>query len=83
MLEDIIGLNRRLPKLQEGDILVIPDVGAYNISLSWQFIKPRPNICMIHKNGVELIRKTETVDDILRLDSIPKHLITNQIAKED
>lgn len=77
MKEDFIALDMELPPLAEGDILAILDAGAYSISLSWQFIKPRPAVCLIRENGtVEVIRKSETIDDILKLDIIPSKLMT-------
>jgi diaminopimelate decarboxylase len=69
MEEDLIGINRKLPSIHENDILVVLDAGGYSISLSWQFIKPRPAVILINsKRNVEIIRKPESFKDILTLD---------------
>jgi len=79
--EDVIRYGIEMPQIKEGDILAILDVGAYSISLSWQFIKLRGGVCLLHDKKYETIRRPETVDDVLRLDTIPPHL-TNRQRKE-
>jgi diaminopimelate decarboxylase len=69
--EDIIRCGIRMPPIREGDILAILDVGAYSISLSWQFIKLRGGVCLLCDGKYETIRRPETIEDVLRLDTIP------------
>lgn len=76
--EDIIRYNVEMPPIKEGDILAILDVGAYSISLSWQFIKLRGGVCLLCDGKHEMIRRPETVDDVLRLDAIPPHLMSEK-----
>jgi len=79
--EDVLRYGIEMPPIKEGDILVILDVGAYSISLSWQFIKLRSGVCLLRDGKYETIRRPETVEDVLRLDTIPPHL-TNRQRKE-
>ena len=69
MQDDLIGRNRILPPVKEGDILIVLNAGGYSLSLSWQFAKPRPAVVLIDcNNRVRLLRRQENVEDILRLD---------------
>jgi len=61
---DIIG-KTKLPEFKAGDRLVIKNVGAYNISQSSSFIFPCPSVLLIENGRVEVLRRAETVDDIL------------------
>jgi diaminopimelate decarboxylase len=76
--EDIIRYGLKMPPVKEGDILAIMDVGAYSISLSWQFIKLRGGVCLLCDGKHEMIRRPETVEDVLKLDTIPPHLMNKQ-----
>jgi diaminopimelate decarboxylase len=76
--EDIIRYGIEMPRIKEGDILAILDVGAYSISLSWQFIKLRGGVCLLRNGKYETIRRPETIEDVLRLDTIPSRLANNQ-----
>jgi diaminopimelate decarboxylase len=66
---DILGVGVTIPKTRPGAFLLLPDVGAYSLSLSQQFIRPRPAVVLIHDGKVELVRRPETTDDILKLDA--------------
>jgi diaminopimelate decarboxylase len=61
---DILGITK-LPHLNVGDRLVIKNVGAYNISQSSSFIFPRPYIILIDKNKITVLRRSETIKEIL------------------
>jgi diaminopimelate decarboxylase len=62
---DIIGKCMLPAELRAGDRLVIKNVGAYNIPQSSTFIFPRPPIVMIEEGRARIIKRSETVDDIL------------------
>ncbi|MGI9534718.1 MAG: alanine racemase [Thermodesulfobacteriota bacterium] len=59
-----------MPKLKIGDKLVIEDVGAYNIPQSSAFIYPRPQVVMVEDGSARLIRRNETVDDVMKLENL-------------
>ena len=54
--------------LKRGDFLAILDAGAYSISLSQQFIRPRPPVFMVSGGKKKLVRRGETFEDVFRLD---------------
>jgi diaminopimelate decarboxylase len=60
---DIIG-KCMLPELKAGDVLVVKNVGAYNIPQSSTFIFPRPPIVMIEGGKARVVRKGESLDDV-------------------
>lgn len=63
---DTFGWNRKLNDVREGDILAILNAGAYGFSMSSQYnSRPRPAEVVVYKGQVKLIRKRETLADIL------------------
>ena len=68
---DVVRTQVRLPILQKGDILVIKNVGAYNITQSMQFIFPRPAVVIVNKGKVDYLRFPETFNDIKHLEQVP------------
>jgi len=80
---DCISDGMILPSLKIGDKLVIKYVGAYNMTQWMQFITLRPNIVMIMEDkSVELIRKSETLDYIMKQEIIPKKLMEKNSNKK-
>ncbi len=71
---DVVRKHLKLPPLQRGDILMIKNTGAYNMTQSMQFIYTRPAIVLVHDGKVEILKRAESVDDIQRLEEIPEHL---------
>ncbi len=61
---DIIG-KVKLHQMKAGDKLIIKNVGAYNISQSSSFIFPRPPVVIIENGKNRVLRRAETVDDLL------------------
>ena len=64
---DYIAKDRRLPLLQEGDILGVLDAGAYGYSMSSRYNhRPRPAEILIKSDGSILnIRRRETFEDLI------------------
>jgi diaminopimelate decarboxylase len=71
---DVIRQDIRLPALRRGSLLLVRNVGAYNITQSMQFIYERPATILIHGGKIDLLRVRETADHIRALDRIPAHL---------
>ncbi|MFX1435645.1 MAG: diaminopimelate decarboxylase [Promethearchaeota archaeon] len=72
---DVLGKERELPELNEGDYLAILDAGAYGYTMSSPYnSRPRPAELLISKGNVFKIRNNETFDDLIRGQSIPDHL---------
>ena len=62
---DKFAIDRRLPKVDIGDILVIHDTGAHGYSMGFQYNgKLRSAELLLQPNGkVKQIRRAETIDD--------------------
>jgi len=62
---DKFAINRTMPKLSIGDILIIHDVGAHGHAMGFQYnAKLRSAEFLLKKNGdFEIIRRAETLDD--------------------
>ncbi len=73
---DILGKNRELPELVEGDYLAILDAGAYGFTMSSVYnSRPRPAEILLNDGLTYKIRKEETYDDLLTHQFIPDHLM--------
>ncbi len=64
---DTFGSNRRINEISEGDILCFHNAGAYCFSMASNYnSRYKPAEVMIYKGKDYLIRKRETIDDIVR-----------------
>ncbi len=63
---DALAKDRRLPEVEEGDLLAVLNAGAYGFSMSSQYnARPRAAEVMV-KNGMPvLVREREQVEDLL------------------
>lgn len=67
---DFIAVNRPLPYIRENDILAIASAGAYGFSMSSNYnSRPRPAEIMVRGNKPVVIRKRETWEDLIRLET--------------
>jgi len=63
------------PSMEKGDTIVIPRIGAYNMTQWLQFITYRPNIVMIDTTGkTHIIRKKEDLSVFKNQETVPLHL---------
>ncbi len=64
---DFFGRDRELPVVAEGDLLAILDVGAYGMVLASNYnTRPRAAEIMVTGTSTKLIRRRETIKDLLR-----------------
>jgi diaminopimelate decarboxylase len=64
---DTLGWDRKISEIREGDILAICNAGAYGFSMSNNYnSRMRPAEVLIYKGKAHLIRKRETLEDLLR-----------------
>lgn len=64
---DTFAWDRKLSEVREGDILCIKNAGAYGYTMSNNYnLRPRPAEVLIYKKKAHLIRKRETIDDIIQ-----------------
>ena len=72
---DVIRKNLNYPLLEPGDPVVIPRIGAYNMTQWLQFITYRPPVYLIDENvNIHLIRRGEDLQYLQELENIPDHL---------
>jgi diaminopimelate decarboxylase len=63
---DTFGWNRKIAEISEGDILVFLNAGAYGMTMASNYnARLRPAEVMVHEGKDYLIRKGETLDDLL------------------
>ena len=64
---DTFGVNRRIAAIQEGDILCIKNAGAYCFSMASNYnSRFRPAEVLVHDGKAHLVRKRETMEDLMR-----------------
>jgi diaminopimelate decarboxylase len=84
MLADIVGhscyadqiiLGATMPEVEMGDLVAILEAGAYQESSASNFNSlPRPATVLVNGDRAELIKGSETIDDIYGRDVIPDRL---------
>jgi diaminopimelate decarboxylase len=63
---DILAKDRRLPKVQEGDLLAVLNAGAYGYAMSSQYnARPRAAEVLVKNGKCAPIRERETLDDLV------------------
>ncbi|WP_019177874.1 diaminopimelate decarboxylase [Methanomassiliicoccus luminyensis] len=73
---DHIAKDRELPKLDEGDIIVAYDAGAYGFTMSSNYnMRPLCREVLVHKGEMNLIREKQTLEDLLRQVKVPSRLL--------
>jgi len=73
---DLLAQDRKLPRLEKGDLIAILDTGAYGFSMSSQYNgRPRCPEVLVKNREAWLTRKRETLDDLAHCQIIPPHLL--------
>lgn len=74
---DKFAIQRELPKIEEGDLLMIHDTGAHGHAMGFQYNgRLRPQELLLRKDGsVELIRRAETLQDYFATQSFDADLL--------
>jgi diaminopimelate decarboxylase len=66
---DFLARDRKLPEINEGDLLTVFDVGAYGMSLASNYnSRLRPAEVLVEGKSAKLIRRRETTTDLLRTE---------------
>jgi len=64
---DFFARDRQLPIMQEADLLALLDVGAYGMVLASNYnTRPRPAEVLVDGKSVRMIRRRETIADLVR-----------------
>jgi len=65
---DTLGSDRKLGELREGDLLAIHNAGAYGYAMASTYnSRPRPAEVLVDGTDARLIRRRETLDEIMGL----------------
>jgi diaminopimelate decarboxylase len=62
---DFFARDRKLPRLEEGDLLAILDTGAYGMALASNYnTRPRPAELLVQGKSIKVIRRREKVREL-------------------
>jgi diaminopimelate decarboxylase len=66
---DLLIESVELPEPRRGDILAVPGTGAYTLAMSSTYnAVPRPAVVLVRDGEARVIRRRETIDDLLALE---------------
>ena len=66
---DVLVERVSLPRPERGDLVAVPATGAYTLAMASNYnAVPRPAAVLVADGNARLIRKRETVDDLLSLE---------------
>ena len=66
---DFLGLDRPLPEVVRGDLLAVMSAGAYGYVMASNYNeRPRPPEVLVDGDRFGVIRRRETLEDLVRLD---------------
>jgi diaminopimelate decarboxylase len=67
---DVLIERVRLPRPRRGDVLAVPGTGAYTLGMGSNYNGvPRPGAVLVNGGRARLIRRRETVDDLLAFEA--------------
>jgi diaminopimelate decarboxylase len=67
---DVVGRDRVLPELTVGDLVAIRDTGAYGSAMASNYNRrPQPAEALVDEGTWRVIRRRQTVDDMLSLET--------------
>ena len=66
---DTFALNRQMNEIRKGDIICLLNAGAYGYTMSSNYNgRPRPAEVLFDNGNATLIRRAETIEDLLKTD---------------
>ena len=72
---DVVGRDRELAPLAVGDLLAIRDAGAYGSAMASNYNRrPLPVEVLVDEGRWRVLRRRQTVDDLLNLESVERCL---------
>ena len=67
---DTLGKDRRVPRPQVGDLFAVLDAGAYGSVMASNYNRrPMPAEALVANGSYSLIRRRQTIDDLVALES--------------
>jgi len=72
---DVLGRDKELPTLREGDIVAAMECGAYTVAVMNHYNSyPLPAVVLVNDGDVEIIKRAETLNDLVAADIVPSRL---------
>ena len=72
---DFFAQNRKVAAVTEGELLAVMSAGAYGMVMASNYnARPRPGEVMVRGSRYELVRRRESVKDLVRGETIPQWL---------
>jgi diaminopimelate decarboxylase len=72
---DFLAKDRKLPRMEPGELLAVMSAGAYGFSMSSNYnSRPRVPEVLVNKNRFYIIREREDYDDLIKGEFIPDFL---------
>jgi len=72
---DFFAKDREMPVVESGDLLAVMSAGAYGFVMSSNYnTRPRPPEVLVDGANFHIVRERETLEDLVRGESIPPHL---------
>lgn len=72
---DLFARDRRMPDVEEGDLLAILNAGAYGFTMSSNYnSRPKTPEVLVDNGKCHLVREKETFEDLFNKQHIPEHL---------
>lgn len=69
---DVLIATVRLPKVRVDDLVVVPMAGAYQLPMASNYnLVPRPAVVLVRDGRARLVRRRETIQDLLACDLDP------------
>lgn len=63
---DLLIEKALLPRMREGELLALPTAGAYCLPMASNYnLMPRPAVLLLDEQGVQVMERRETYDDLL------------------
>lgn len=73
---DILISDIELPKIESGDVICIPNSGAYGYSMSSNYNRVlKPAIVLVNSGQSDIIIRRETYEDLVAHDELPQRLL--------
>lgn len=64
---DFLGLEREMPRLEQGDLLAVLDAGAYGMAMASNYnSRPRPAEILVDGHSTRVIRRRESVEELFK-----------------
>jgi diaminopimelate decarboxylase len=74
---DFLAKDRSFPSVEEGDLLAVRSAGAYGFAMSSNYNgRPRAVEVLVRGDRFAVVRERETLEDLVRGESIPDDLCT-------